>query len=90
VGGGARLPVGTRERAQVAAAGAHLWAWERHCPWNVSTTTRAAAGGHPELLQWAREQDCPWDESNCRVMEVLRWAREHGGPDYSESVEEED
>jgi len=29
--------------------------------------TRAAAGGHLEVLKWAREHDCPWNEASVRV-----------------------
>jgi len=55
-------------------------------PWDLCTTTKAASGGHLEVLRWAREHGCPWNEGTCSSaadgghLEVLRWAREHHCP----------
>ena len=55
-------------------------------PWDASTCTCAALGGHLEVLQWARENDCRWDEKTCACaalgghLEVLKWARANGCP----------
>jgi hypothetical protein len=58
------------------------------CPWNTSTCSNAANGGHLEVLQWLRAQSppCPWDYLTCAFaaehedLELLRWAIENGCP----------
>ena len=34
-------------------------------PWDESTCSSAAKGGHLEVLQWLRTKGCPWDEGTC-------------------------
>jgi hypothetical protein len=54
------------------------------CPWDASTCSGAAEGGHLEVLQWARSNGCPWDSMTCELaaekghLEVLQWARSKG------------
>jgi hypothetical protein len=50
---------------------------------DVWTCSRAAEGGHFELLQWAREQGRPWyaDDVCCRAAEYVnvkigQWVKE--------------
>ena len=31
-------------------------------PWDGWTCSKAARGGHLEVLKWARANGCPWDE----------------------------
>ena len=62
------------------------WAHQNGCPWNVWTCSKAAEGGHLEVLQWARQNGCPWDAKTCEAaaskghLEMLQWARENGCP----------
>ena len=37
------------------------------CPWNWTTCSAAAAGGHLGVLEWARSQEppCPWNGRTC-------------------------
>jgi hypothetical protein len=48
--------------------------------------SRAAFGGHLEVVTWLYNCGCPWVPSTCAAaasgghLEVLRWAREHGAP----------
>ena len=50
----------------------------------VDICTKAAKGGHLEILQWARFYKFPWDEYTCLEaaygghLEVLQWARLNG------------
>ena len=32
------------------------------CEWDEWTCSKAAEGGHLEVLKWARQNGCPWDE----------------------------
>jgi len=41
------------------------WAQAHDCPWDENNCTRAAEGGHLEVLQWAREHGCAWDYETC-------------------------
>jgi hypothetical protein len=60
------------------------WARANGCPWNESTCSWAAGGGHLEVLQWLRANGCPWNQWTCTNaaegghLEVLRWARANG------------
>ena len=48
--------------------------------------SRAAKGGHFDVLKWARENGCPWDSNTCimaiaaRRTDILTWARANGCP----------
>ena len=61
------------------------------CPWDESTCTAAASGGHLDVLQWAKLIGCPWDEQTCIAaakggyLDVLKWARLNGCP-WNEST----
>jgi hypothetical protein len=35
---------------------------------NAGTCSRAAEGGHLEVLQWARDNGCPWDAMTCELV----------------------
>ena len=37
------------------------------CPWDWSTCSAAAKGGHLEVLQWARANGCPWHEKELHI-----------------------
>jgi hypothetical protein len=90
VGAGAWLPVGCVERVKPPLR-AGTW---RCCSGRGSMTargmrgtcSRAAEGGHLDVLRWAREHHCPWDANTRRVaqqhehLELLQWAVEHGAP----------
>ena len=66
------VAVGARERLPVGS------------PWDTATCTRAAKGGHLDVLQWARSNGCPWDEDTCAFaarcgkLDVLQWAHANG------------
>ena len=58
---------------------------ERTCR-GMSTSEKAAEGGHLHVLKWLRANGCPWDEGTCEKaaegghLAVLRWARANGCP----------
>jgi len=62
------------------------WLHNTGCPWDISTCSAAAGGGHLEVLQWAREHHCPWHRltpawaAEGGHLAVLQWAREHHCP----------
>ena len=55
------------------------WLRAEGCPWDVEVCTRAAGGGHLEVLKWLRAEGCPWDEHKClwaayrEHINVLQW-----------------
>ena len=61
------------------------WARANGCPWDETTCSRAAGGGHLEMLQWARADGCPWDDLTryYPTDEILEWAVVNGVPEYS-------
>jgi hypothetical protein len=42
------------------------WARSNNCPWDSTTCSEAARGGHLEVLQWARSNNCP-------SLQIKRW-----------------
>lgn len=56
------------------------------CPWDLTTTAEAAAGGHLIAVQWLRENGCPWDWQTCAraakggYLKILQWCRANGCP----------
>ena len=50
----------------------------------MSTSEKAAEGGHLHVLKWLRANGCPWDEMACvgtakgGHLEVLKWLRAKG------------
>ena len=57
------------------------WARANGCAWNSITCSRAAMGGHLDVLKWARSNGCEWDSTACAFaangghLDVLRWLR---------------
>ena len=53
-------------------------ALENGCPWDQSTCSAAAQGGHLRLLHWAITNGCPWNPKKCRTAardrpDVVQW-----------------
>ena len=57
---------------------------EKRCPWNESTCSGAARGGHLECLKYAHEKGCPWDDETRTAAEsynhlgCMEYCREKG------------
>ncbi|CAB1108558.1 unnamed protein product [Ectocarpus sp. CCAP 1310/34] len=62
------------------------WMRTNGCPWDERTCSKAAKGGHPDLVQWARENGCAWVSDTSagaawgQHLELLRWTRVNGSP----------
>jgi hypothetical protein len=59
---------GTHLRAEVMCAAASMgraamcqYLRAQQCPWNASSTSAAALGGHIDLLSWLVDNGCPWE-----------------------------
>ena len=78
--------VQTEKQEVVRTISLLAWARDNGLPWDESTCSFAAFGGHLAVLQWARDKGCPWDEETCSYaaagghLAVLQWARDNGCP----------
>jgi hypothetical protein len=64
---------------------------EKDCPWDETTCSGAAYGGHLEALKWARANHCPWDARECKNIagdheEMRAWVLAH----FDDNEEKED
>ena len=71
------------------------WARENGCEWDATVCSRAAEGGHFEVLKWARKNGCEWDREVYTsaaaggFLRIIKWAKENGCPGWGEDLIQE-
>jgi hypothetical protein len=64
---GTRIPVLGQQKVGSRRWALEMLQWARAngCPWDESTCSDAALGGHMAVLQWAHANGCLWNEDIC-------------------------